>query len=201
MPGELEGKKVAIVVTDGFEQVELTSPKEALERAGAICSIVSPKDDGHVKGWKFKDWGDVFPVDVLLANASVEDFDALLLPGGVISPDKLRVMPEMRQLVSDFFEAGKPIAAICHGPWSLIDAGVVEGRRVTSWPSLEMDLVNAGAHWVNEEVVVDDGLVTSRKPDDLAAFNAKVIQELAAGLPGGASVASRPKGPRSRDNA
>jgi protease I len=204
MAGKLDGKKVAIVVTDGFEQVELTSPKEALEREGASCVIVAPKDDGKVKGWKFKEWGDELRVDVPLADASVDDFDALLLPGGVMSPDKLRVMPEMRQLVSDFFEAGKPIAAICHGPWSLIDAGVVEGRRVTSWPSLETDLVNAGARWVNEEVVVDDGLVTSRKPDDLPAFNAKIIEEFAEGVGGEASAPSRPsrpKGPRPRDNA
>jgi protease I len=190
MAGKLDGKKVAIVVTDGFEQVELTSPKEALEREGAICEIVSPKE-GKVKGWKHVEWGDELPVDVPLAQAKADDYDALMLPGGVMNPDKLRVMPEMRKLVKSFFDAGKPVAAICHGPWSLIDAGVIEGRKVTSWPTLETDLVNAGAEWVDEEVVVDDGLVTSRKPDDLPAFNAKMIEEFAEGLHGEARTAAR----------
>jgi protease I len=137
-----------------------------------------------VKGWKFTDWGDEFPVDLPLAQANADDYDGLVLPGGVINPDKLRTMPEVQQLIRSFFAAGKPVAAICHGPWSLIDAGVVEGRTVTSWPSLHMDLVNAGAQWVDREVVVDDGLVTSRKPDDLPAFNAKIIEEFAEGLHG-----------------
>jgi protease I len=188
MAGKLDGKKVAIVVTDGFEQVELTSPKEALEREGATCEIVSPKE-GKVKGWKHVEWGDELPVDVPLAQAKADDYDALVLPGGVMNPDKLRVLPEMRKLVKSFFDAGKPVAAICHGPWSLIDAGVIEGRKVTSWPTLETDLVNAGAEWVDEEVVVDDGLVTSRKPDDLPAFNAKMIEEFAEGLHGEAREA------------
>ena len=190
MAKKLDGKRVAIVVTDGFEQVELTSPKEALEREGAFCEIVSPKE-GKVKGWKHVEWGDELPVDVPLAQASADDYDALVLPGGVMNPDKLRVLPEMRKLVKSFFDAGKPVAAICHGPWSLIDAGVVEGRKVTSWPTLETDLVNAGAEWVDEEVVVDDGLVTSRKPDDLPAFNAKMIEEFAEGLHGEARTAAR----------
>lgn len=190
MAKKLDGKRVAIVVTDGFEQVELTSPKEALEREGAICEIVSPKE-GKVKGWKHVEWGDELPVDVPLAQAKADDYDALVLPGGVMNPDKLRVLPEMRKLVKSFFDAGKPVAAICHGPWSLIDAGVIEGRKVTSWPTLETDLVNAGADWVDEEVVVDDGLVTSRKPDDLPAFNAKMIEELAEGLHGAARTAAR----------
>lgn len=190
MGKKLEGKKVAIIVTDGFEQVELTSPKEALEREGAICEIVSPKE-GKVKGWKHVEWGHELKVDVPLAQASADDYDALLLPGGVMSPDKLRVLPEMRKLVKSFFEAGKPVAAICHGPWSLIDAGVIEGRKLTSWPTLETDLVNAGADWVDEEVVVEDGLVTSRKPDDLPAFNAKMIEEFAEGAHGEARMAAR----------
>ena len=198
MGKKLEGKKVAIVVTDGFEQVELTSPKEALEREGAICEIVSPRE-GKVKGWQHVEWGDELPVDVPLAQASADDYDALVLPGGVMSPDKLRVLPEMRKLVKSFFDAGKPVAAICHGPWSLIDAGVIEGRKVTSWPTLETDLVNAGAEWVDEEVVVDDGLVTSRKPDDLPAFNAKMIEEFAEGLHGEARMAAqRSRGQASR---
>jgi protease I len=190
MARKLDGKKVAIVVTDGFEQVELTSPKEALEREGAICEIVSPKE-GRVWGWKHVEWGDELPVDLPLAQANADDYDALLLPGGVMNPDKLRVLPEMRKLVKSFFDAGKPVAAICHGPWSLIDAGVIEGRRVTSWPSLQADLVNAGAEWVDAEVVVDDGLVTSRKPEDLPAFNAKMIEEFAEGLHGAARTAAR----------
>ncbi len=190
MAGKLDGKKVAIVVTDGFEQVELTSPKEALEREGANAEIVSPKE-GKVKGWKHTEWGDELPVDVPLAQAKADDYDALLLPGGVMNPDKLRVMPEVRKLVKSFFDAGKPVAAICHGPWTLIDAGVIEGRKVTSWPTLQTDLVNAGAEWVDEEVVVDDGLVTSRKPDDLPAFNAKMIEEFAEGLHGEARTAAK----------
>lgn len=182
MAGKLDGRRVAFVVTDGFEQVELTSPKEALEREGAICEIVAP-NEGKVKGWKHVDWGDELHVDVPLVHADAGDYDALVLPGGVMSPDKLRIIPEMRKLVRTFFEAGKPIAAICHGPWSLIDAGIIDGRRLTSWPSLEADLINAGADWVDEEVVVDDGLVTSRSPDDLPAFNSKMIEEFAAGPP------------------
>lgn len=188
MAKKLEGKRVAIVVTDGFEQVELTSPKEALEREGAICEIVSPKE-GKVKGWKHVEWGDEMSVDVPLAQAKADDYDALLLPGGVMNPDKLRVMPEVRKLVKSFFDAGKPVAAICHGPWTLIDAGVAEGRKMTSWPTLQTDLVNAGVDWVDAEVVVDDGLVTSRKPDDLPAFNAKMIEEFAEGLHGAARAA------------
>jgi len=190
MGKKLEGKKVAIVVADGFEQVELTSPKAALEREGAICDIVSPKE-GKVRGWLHVEWGDELPVDVPLAQAKADDYDALVLPGGVMNPDKLRVLPEMRKLVKSFFDAGKPVAAICHGPWSLIDAGVVEGRKMTSWPTLETDLVNAGAEWVDEEVVVDDGLVTSRKPADLPAFNAKIIEEFAEGRHGEARTAAR----------
>jgi protease I len=179
MAGKLEGKRVAIVVTDGFEQVELTSPRDALVREGATCHIVSPKD-GKVKGWNHVEWGDELDVDVPLAEADPSDYDALVLPGGVMNPDKLRVIPEVQRFVRSFFDDGKPVAAICHGPWTLIDAGVIDGRRMTSWPSLHTDLANAGADWVDEEVVVDRSLVTSRKPDDLPAFNEEAIELFAS---------------------
>ena len=176
----LAGKKVAILVADGFEQVELTEPRRALEEAGARTSIVSPAK-GHVQGWKHFDKADQFPVDVPLSEAGRQEFDALLLPGGVANPDQLRMLPEAVDFVRQFFAAGKPVAAICHGLWPLIDAGVVSGRTVTSWPSLRTDLVNAQARWVDEEVVTDRGLVTSRKPDDIPAFNRKMIEEFAEG--------------------
>lgn len=181
MAGELNGKKVAVLVANGFEQVELTGPKHALEEAGAMVDIVSP-EEGAVKGWNHTDWGDEFPVDVPLASAKAEEYDALVLPGGVLNPDRLRVNEWALQLVRAFFESGKPIAAICHGPWTLIDAGVVAGRRLTSYPSIQSDLKNAGAEWVDEEVVVDNGLVTSRKPSDIPAFNRKLIEEIAEGV-------------------
>jgi protease I len=171
---DIRGLKVAILVTDGFEQVELVEPKKALEAAGAETAIVSPKDR-TVRGWKLTEWGDEQPVDVPLAEAMPEDFDALLLPGGVINPDKLRMDPDAVDLVISFIDADKPVAAICHGPWTLIEADAVDGRRMTSWPSLATDLRNAGAEWVDEEVVVDGNLVTSRKPDDLPVFNREMI--------------------------
>ena len=176
----LTGKKVAILVADGFEQVELTEPRRALEEAGARTSIVSPAT-GKVQGWKHFDKADTFPVDVPLPRASADDFEALLLPGGVANPDQLRMIPEAVDFVRQFFDAGKPVAAICHGLWPLIDAGVVAGRTVTSWPSLKADLSNAGARWVDQEVATDNGLVTSRKPDDIPAFNRKMIEEFAEG--------------------
>jgi protease I len=175
---------VAMLVANGFEQVELTGPKEALEEAGAKVDIVSP-EEGVVKGWNHTDWGDEFPVDVPLASAKVEDYDALVLPGGVMNPDRLRRNEWALQLVRAFFELGKPIAAICHGPWTLIDAGIVAGRRMTSYHSIQTDLKNAEADWVDEEVVVDNGLVTSRKPTDIPAFNRKVIEEIAEGVHAG----------------
>jgi protease I len=178
--GKLEGKKVAILVTDGFEQIELTEPRDALHRAGAQTRVVSPRPD-KVKAWKTKDWGEEFDVDDDVHSADAADFDALLLPGGVMNPDHLRTNRSATRFVKAFFDAGKPVAAICHGPWTLIDAGVMKGRRVTSWPSLQTDLRNAGADWVDEEVVVDQGLVSSRKPDDLPAFNRKMIEEFAEG--------------------
>jgi deglycase len=166
MMATLHGKKVAMLVADGFEQVEMTEPRKALEKAGAHVEIVSPKT-GRVRGWQSTDWGDDFDVDVTLAAADSEDYDALVLPGGVMNPDKLRAIPEARAFVRAFFDDGKPVAAICHGPWTLVDAGVIEGKKVTSWPSLQADLGNAGASWVDQEVVVDGTLVTSRKPDDI----------------------------------
>ncbi|MBV9786838.1 MAG: type 1 glutamine amidotransferase [Chloroflexi bacterium] len=180
MSQQLNGKKVAILVAHGFEQVELTEPKQALEQAGAQTQIVSP-EQGQVKGWQHTEWGDQFPVDVPLNQASADDYDALLLPGGVMNPDHLRRNQQALQFVRSFFEAGKPVAAICHGPWTLIDAGLVQGRKMTSYESIQSDLKNAGAQWVDQEVVVDQGLVTSRKPDDIPAFNRKMIEEFAEG--------------------
>lgn len=176
----LEGLKVAILATDGFEQDELTEPRKALDAAGATTKIVSPQD-GEIEGWRHYDAGDRFPVDVRLEDATAADFDALVLPGGVANPDQLRTNPRAVEFVRAFFDYGKPVAAICHGPWTLIEARAVRGRRVTSWPSLKTDLENAGAIWSDAEVVVDDGLVTSRNPGDLPAFNAKMIEEFAEG--------------------
>ena len=166
----LDGMKVAILVSDGFEQVEMTEPRKALDHAGAQTQIVSPLD-GSVRGWKQLEPADTFEVDVPLKNANADDFDALLLPGGVANPDALRINQKAVAFVRAFVESGKPVAAICHGPWILINADGVEGRRMTSWPSLRADLQNAGAKWVDREVVVDHDLVTSRKPGDLPAFN------------------------------
>ena len=177
---QLENKKIAILVSDGFEQVELTSPKEALDNAGATTHIISPKS-GQVKGWDESDWGKSFDVDVELANAKASDYDGLLLPGGVMNPDHLRRNEAALRFVKDFFSSHKPVAAICHGPWTLIDAGVANGRRMTSYPSIQTDLKNAGVNWVDEEVVVDEGLVTSRSPKDLAAFNDKMVEEFQEG--------------------
>jgi protease I len=176
----LNGKRVAILVADGFEQSELTGPRKALDDAGARTMIVSPVQ-GEVQGWQHFDHADKFKVDLPLAQAQPDQFDALLLPGGVANPDQLRMNPQAVRFVEAFVQAGKPIAAICHGPWTLIEARAVEGRQVTSWPSLRTDLENAGAHWVDREVVVDRGLVTSRKPDDIPAFNQKMIEEFAEG--------------------
>jgi protease I len=177
---DLSGKKIAILATDGFEQSELAEPKQALEQAGAMVHIVSPKT-GEIRGWQHTDWGDAFPVDVGLGQARPEDYHGLVLPGGQINPDKLRLEPEAVAFVRAFFQAGKPVGAICHGPWLLIEADVVRGRTVTSYASIKTDLKNAGANWVDREVVVDQGLVTSRNPGDLEAFNAKIIEEFAEG--------------------
>ncbi|HZQ93677.1 MAG TPA: type 1 glutamine amidotransferase domain-containing protein [Candidatus Sulfotelmatobacter sp.] len=174
----LQGKRVAILVTDGFEQSELLEPRKALDGAGATTKVVSPTQ-GKVKGWNHKDWGQEIPVDVPLNSAHAGDFDALLLPGGVMNPDHLRMNPQAVEFVKSFYDAGKPVAAICHGPWTLIEAGAVRGRTMTSWPSLKSDLKNAGANWVDKEVIRDGTLVTSRKPDDLPAFNREMLQMLA----------------------
>lgn len=171
---ELKGLKVAILITDGFEQVEMVQPREALDNAGAETSIVSPKNQ-TVRGWNFKDWGEEFPVDIPLSEAKERDFDALLLPGGVINPDTLRMQPPAVAFVKSFFTAEKPVAAICHGPWMVIEADEARGRRIASWPSLKTDLRNAGAQWVDQEAVTDGNLVSARKPDDIPAFNRAVI--------------------------
>jgi deglycase len=177
----LSGKRVAILATDGVEQVELTEPRKALDAAGASTKVVSPKS-GSIKGWNHTDWGDPIEVDVTLDSTSPDDYDALMLPGGVMNPDHLRMNENAVNFVRAFFEAGKPVAAICHGPWLLVEADVVRGRNVTSWPSLQTDLRNAGASWTDSQVVTDHGLVTSRKPDDIPAFNRKMIEEFAEGI-------------------
>jgi protease I len=176
----LNGKKVAILVAEGFEQSEMTEPRKALDQAGAQTVIVSPAQ-GEVQGWKHFDKADKFPVDVALDAADANDYDALVLPGGVANPDQLRTLPKAVQFVRRFVESGKPVGVICHGPWTLIEAGVVKGRKITSWPSLKTDLENAGASWVDQEVVADQGLVSSRKPADLPAFCRKLVEEIGEG--------------------
>ena len=177
----LNGKRVAILATDGVEQVELTEPRKALEDAGSTVQLVSPKN-GKIKAWQHDHWGDELKVDLQLDQARAENFDALMLPGGVMNPDQLRLDPTAVEFVRSFFLAGKPVAAICHAPWLLVEADVVRGRTVTSWPSLRTDLRNAGADWVDREVVTDEGLVTSRKPQDIPAFNKKMLEEFAEGI-------------------
>ena len=181
MAEKLDGKKVAILVTDGFEQVEMTKPRQALQDAGAETKIVSIKS-GKIQGMHHADKGDKFDVDLTLDDANSDDFDALLIPGGLMNPDTLRANDDALEFARRFFEEGKPVAAICHGPWVLADAGLLRGRTVTSWPNIKHDIKNAGGKWVNEEVVVDNGLVTSRKPDDIPAFNEKMIEEFAEGI-------------------
>lgn len=180
MPDKLTGKRFAILATNGFEQSELEEPRKAIEAAGGKAEIVS-LSQGQIRGWLHTDWGNCVPVDVTIEQANPENYDGLVLPGGVINPDKLRMDPKAVNFVRAFVQSGKPIAAICHGPWTLINAGGVRGRKMTSWPSLQADLENAGAHWLDQQVVVDQGLVTSRKPDDLPAFNRKMIEEFAEG--------------------
>lgn len=177
---KLNGKKVAILVANGFEQVEMTEPRKALDEAGATTHLISP-EAGKVKGWKETDWGEAFDVDVSLSKAKPDEYDALLLPGGVMNPDHLRRNDGAVEFVRAFFKQEKPVAAICHAPWMLIEAEVVEGRTVTSYPSVRKDLENAGAKWVDREVVVDQGLVTSRSPKDLPAFNRKLVEEVGEG--------------------
>jgi protease I len=177
---KLQGKRVAFLATDMVEQVELTEPWKALKEAGATPELVS-LDEGEIQGFDHYDKADTFPVDRTVEEARADDYDALVIPGGVGNPDTMRTDENALQLVRDFFEQGKPVGVICHGPWMLVEAGVVRGRKVTSWPSLQTDIRNAGGDWVDQEVVVDNGLVTSRKPDDLPAFNAKIVEEFAEG--------------------
>lgn len=170
-------KRIAILATHGFEQSELVKPLETFREAGFDVDVIA-LEDGDIKGWKGKDWGDCVPVDVTLDSASPEDYDALVLPGGVINPDTLRTKPEAVAFVQAFDRAGKPLAAICHGPWMLVEAGAAKGRKLTSWPSLRTDVQNAGGHWEDAEVVVDGHVITSRKPDDIPAFTRAVIDSL-----------------------
>lgn len=178
MAKNLSGRRIAILATDGFEQSELADPRRALEDAGAATEIVSLRA-GNIRGWKNGNWADAVGVDKTVGQANADDYDALVLPGGVMNPDKLRTDADAVRFARTFFEQGKPVGAICHGPWTLIDAGVVDGRRLTSWPSLRQDLINAGARWTDEEVVVDGDLVTSRKPADIPAFSRHLIELIA----------------------
>jgi protease I len=180
MPSNLSGKKIAILATDGFEQSELTEPRKALDQAGAITVVIAPKD-GEIKGWNHTDWGKSVRVDKTLDQARPQEFDALVLPGGVMNPDHLRMEPKAVNFVREFVASGKPVAAICHGPWLLAEAGVVKGKTLTSWPSIRTDLVNAGAQWVDQEVVSDGQFITSRKPDDIPAFSRRVIEAVSDG--------------------
>jgi protease I len=189
MANELNGKRVAILAADMFEQVELVEPRNALDRAGAKTELVS-LEDGEIQAFNHYDKADTFRVDRTVEEASADDYDALLLPGGVGNPDNLRQDENAVRFVRGFFEQGKPIAAICHAPWTLVEAGVVRGRRLTSFPSLQTDIRNAGGDWVDEQVVVDQGLVTSRKPDDIPAFNEKMVEEFAEGKHAGRRIGS-----------
>jgi protease I len=178
MADTLRGRRIAILATDGFEQAELMEPRKALDEAGATTEVVSLKS-GEIKGWKLKDWGDKVKVDKTVEQAKPEDYDALVLPGGVINPDHLRMEPKAVNFVKEFVATGRPVAAICHGPWTLVEAGVVKGKTFTSWPSLKTDLKNAGANWVDKEVVTDGQFISSRKPDDIPAFDRTLIDMLA----------------------
>jgi protease I len=185
MPENLQGKRIAfLTANEGVEQVELTEPWDAVREAGAEPQLLAP-ESGEVQAFNHLDKGDTFDVDRVVGEADASEYDGLVLPGGVANPDQLRTKEDALEFVRSFFEAGKPVGAICHGPWTLIEAGVVSGRTLTSWPSLRTDLRNAGADWVDEQVHVDEGLVTSRKPDDLDAFNAKIVEEFAEGAHAG----------------
>ena len=180
MPANLNGKKIAILATDGFEQAELLEPRKALDQAGAKTVVISPKS-GEIRGWNKKEWGESVKVDQTLDHANAQDFDALMLPGGVMNPDHLRMEPKAVDFVREFVSSGKTIAAICHGPWLLAEAGAIKGKTVTSWPSLKTDLKNAGARWVDREVERDGQFITSRKPDDIPAFSRTFIKSIGQG--------------------
>jgi protease I len=180
MASNLSGKRIAILATDGVEQVELTEPRKALEEAGASTELISPKPD-QIKAWKFKEWGDTLRVDKALDQARPQDYDALVLPGGAMNPDHLRMDAGAVDFVRQFVSTGRTVAAICHGPWTLIEAGAVAGKTMTSWPSVKTDLRNAGANWVDREVVTDGQFITSRKPDDIPAFNRAIIDAISRG--------------------
>jgi protease I len=177
----LDGKRVAFVATDGVEQVELTRPWDAVKEAGGTPELIS-SESGEIQGFDHLDKADTFSIDKAASDVSADDYDGLVLPGGVANPDELRTHDDVVSFIRSFFEAGKPVAVICHGPWTLVEADVLRGRTITSWPSLQTDIRNAGGKWVDEEVVVDQGLVSSRKPDDLDAFCAKVVEEIAEGV-------------------
>ena len=181
MANELQGMRIAFIATDGVEQVELTEPWKAVEQAGGSPELIS-LEDGEVQAFNHLDKGDTFPVDRTVGEADAGDYDGLVLPGGVANPDFLRMDDDAVAFIRGFFEQGKPVAVICHGPWTLVEADVLRGRRITSWPSLQTDIRNAGGEWVDEEVVVDEGLVSSRKPDDLPAFCAKLVEEFCEGV-------------------
>jgi len=187
MAANLKGKKIAILATDGFEQIELTEPRKALNEAGATTVVIAPKS-GEIRSWHFKEWGESVKVDKTLENANPSEYDALLLPGGVMNPDYLRMDPKAVNFVRQFVSSGKTIAAICHGPWTLLETGALSGKTVTSWPSLRTDLRNAGAKWVDQEVATDGPLITSRKPDDIPAFNRAIIDSVSHGARHGAAA-------------
>ena len=180
MASNLKGKRIAIVATDGFEQSELMEPRKALDEAGAKTEVISPRD-GQIKGWKMKNWGEDVKVDKTLENANPHEYDAVVLPGGVMNPDRLRMDPKAVNFVRQFVATGKPVGAICHGPWTLIEAGAVTGKTMTSWPSVKTDLKNAGANWVDQEVAIDGQFITCRKPDDIPAFSRALIDAIARG--------------------
>ena len=172
--------RILILATDGFEQLELTVPRDELRKKGAKVSVATPTG-GSIRGWNKTDWGETAPGDLKIADARPDDFDALILPGGVMNPDKLRIDPSAMRVVKSFLDRGKLVAAICHAPWLLVQADAVRNRKMTSYKSIRKDVENAGAHWVNEEVMTDDGIITSRSPDDLPAFVAKIVEEIEAG--------------------
>jgi len=202
---ELKGKRVAILATDGVEEVELTEPRQALEQAGATTVVVAPssgtssgKPRRTIRAWRHDQWGSEIPVDLPVEEARADDFDALMLPGGVMNPDRLRMDARAVDFVRAFFLAAKPVAAICHAPWMLVEADVIRGRTLTSWPSLRTDIRNAGGDWVDRDVVTDEGLVTSRKPDDIPSFNRKMIEEFAEGAHEGQRPGERAEQPEIR---